>query len=107
MTIDKAVKTIYPLDCLSSLQGLNALRKLHALIEEHARFTTVREAQITVLNDVPVFLIYDLTPEEEALRKRMLQGSHGYWRNGGYHLTYSPKRRRKYGNSKSHRTTKA
>jgi len=95
MTIDKPVKTIYPLDCLDTLQGLDALRKLHIMTEEHARFTTVREAQVTVLNDVPVFLIYDIIPEEEALRKRMLKGSHGYWRGGGYHLTYAPRRKRR------------
>ena len=95
MTIDKPVKAIYPLDCLGSLQGLDALRKLYVLIEEHAHFTTVREAQVTVLNDVPVLLTYDLTLEEEALRKRMLQGSHGYWRGGGYHLTYAPRRKRR------------
>jgi len=89
------IKTIYPLDCLGSLKGLDALRKLHVLSEEHARFTTVREAQVTVLNDVPVFLIYALTPEEEALRKRMLEGSHGYWGGGGYHLTYNPRRKRR------------
>ena len=96
MTIDKPVKTIYPLDCLGSLQGLDALRKLHVLIKEHTRFTTVKEAEVTVLNDVPVLAIYALTSEEEALRKRMLEGGHGYWRGGGYHLTYSPRRKRRW-----------
>ena len=94
MKVDKPVKVIYPLDCLGSLQGLDSLRKLHVLTEEHARFTTVREARVTVLNDVPVFLVYDLTPEEEALRKHMLEGSRGYWRGGTYHLIYSPRRKR-------------
>ena len=95
MRTAQAIKNIYPLDCLHSLQGLDALRKLHVLIEEHARFTTVREGQVTVLNNVPVFIVYDLTQEEEALRKRMLEGSHGYWRGGGYHLTYAPRRIRR------------
>jgi len=94
MTIDAKVKTIYPLDCLGSLKELDALRKLHVLVEEHARFTTVREAQVTVLNDVPVLLTYHLTEEEEALRLQMLKGSRGYWRGGGYHLTYAPRRKR-------------
>ena len=93
--IDKPVKTIYPLDCLDSLQGLDALRKLHALTKEHARFTMVREARLTVLGNVPVFLIYDLTEEEETLRKRMLKGSHGYWRGGNYYLTYRPRRKQR------------
>ena len=95
MTINKPVKTIYPLDCLNSLQGLDALRKLHVLVKEHTRFTTVKEGEVTILNDVPVFVTYSLTPEEEELRNRMLQGAHGYWRDGGYHLTYSPRRRRR------------
>jgi len=90
----KQVKSIYPLDCLGSLTGLDALRKLHSLVEENARFTTVREGIVTVLNDVPVFITYNISPEEEALRLRMLQGAHGYWRHGDYHLTYSKLRRR-------------
>lgn len=96
MPLQETVKTIYPLECLDSLKGLDSLRKLHVLIEEHARFTTVREAKVAVLNGVPVFITYALTPEEEALRKRMLEGSHGYWRGGGYHLTYSPRRKRRH-----------
>lgn len=95
MTIEKPMKTIYPLECLDSLAGLNALRKLHVLIEEHARFTTVREAKVTVIDDCPVFITYNLSEEEEKLRLRMLTGAHGYWCGGGYHLTYSPHRKRR------------
>ena len=90
------VKGIYSLDCLGSLVGLDAIRKLHVIMEEHARFTTVREGKVTVLNDVPVLLIYNLTEEEEALRLRMLKGARGYWRGGTYHLTYAPRRIRHY-----------
>lgn len=94
--IPEKVKGIYPLECLDSLAGLDALRKLHVLIEEHARFTTVREAEVTVIGNCPVFITYDLTSEEEELRLRMLKGARGYWRGGGYHLTYAPRRRRYY-----------
>ena len=100
MKLDEAIahnlqraQTIYPLECLDSLQGLDALRKLYVLSEEHARFTTVREAKMTVLNGVPVLITYILSPEEEELRKRMLEGSHGYWCGGDYYLTYKKRRK--------------
>ena len=90
------VQSIYRLDGLDNLSGLDALRKLHVLIEERARFTSVRDAKVTVLDDIPVLITYKLTEEEEELRRKMLQGAHGYWRGGAYHLTYAPRRRRRY-----------
>lgn len=90
------VMTIYPLyDCLNSLAGLDALRKLHVLLEGHAEFTTVREGKVTTIGDIPVLLVYRLSPEQEALRLRMLEGAHGYWRGGKYYLTYAKRRRRR------------
>jgi len=91
------VVTIYPLDdCLNSLAGLNALRKLHVLLEGHAQFTTVREGKVTTMGGIPVLVVYHLHPEQEALRLRMLEGAHGYWRGGKYYLTYAKRRRRRY-----------
>lgn len=91
----QAIKSAYLLECLNSLQGVDAVRKLHALTEEHTRFTTIREGEVTALNGIPVFITYSLIPEEEELRLRMLKGAHGYWRGGNYHLTYSQVRNRK------------